>query len=84
MTTNYHTLSSTHNNRLKICYPKGFVGSSPTAGILFIIKRLYTIYHGMHPASQWWDFPVGLLNPWPAPCQSWRFWLGRVVAQAAS
>ena len=30
------------------------------------------LYHGMHPASQWWDFPVGLLNPWPAPCQSWR------------
>ena len=30
------------------------------------------LYHGMHPSSKWWDFPVGLLNPWPAPCQSWR------------
>ena len=30
------------------------------------------LYLGMHPASRWWDFPVGLLNPWPAPCQSWR------------
>ena len=30
------------------------------------------LYHGMHPSSKWWDFPVGLLNPWPASCQSWR------------
>ena len=30
------------------------------------------LYHGMHPGSRWWDFPVGLLDPWPAPCQSWR------------
>lgn len=29
------------------------------------------LYHGMHPSAQWWDFPVGLLKPWPAPCQSW-------------
>ena len=30
------------------------------------------LFLGMHPASKWWDFPVGLLNPWPASCQSWR------------
>jgi hypothetical protein len=29
------------------------------------------LFLGMPPASKWWDFPVGLLNPWPSPCQSW-------------
>ncbi len=30
------------------------------------------LFLAMHPASKWWDFPVGLLSPWPSPCQSWR------------